>query len=533
VQRIIRVLSVSVLASFACNLVASQSEVSPASAATASSTYLVLYKQTAVPADVSASIASAGGSLVQAYDEIGVAIATSSNGRFREQLTRDSRVQDAGTTAPAGIRLKLPRLPASDVGATAAPLADTADTTDDLTDKQWDMRQMHAFEAHALTYGNQSVLVGDIDTGVDYKHPDLKPNIDFGNSVSCIGGRPDRSPPAWADGLGHGTHTAGTIAAAGTGLGIRGVAPNVRIAAIKAGDDNGIFLPEAVVCAFIWAATHHVNVANNSYFADPYYFNCPNDPLQNFILIAEQRAISFAQSRGVMVVASLDNFSDDLANPTQDRHSPTNGTPAPRAVDRSCRVLPAQAPGVIGVSSTGNQGLKGASSNYGLGVVDIAAPGGDSRLQPAPTADGSGRVLSTWPASLFDACPPSRRETRPTNDPDEPLAVYCYQQGTSMAAAHVSGVAALMLSGWVNHDESRARWTDSQDTLRSLLYASAQPTACPSADVLALYAAFPAVDNDAPQRCQGDATYNSWYGHGQVNALAAVRAAERNSNRND
>src|SRR5260370_729544 len=55
---------------------------------------LRLDKQRPAPADVSASVAGAGGSLVQAYDEIGVAIAASSNARFREQLIRDSRVQD-------------------------------------------------------------------------------------------------------------------------------------------------------------------------------------------------------------------------------------------------------------------------------------------------------------------------------------------------------------------------------------------------------------------------------------------------------
>src|SRR5207237_4486547 len=145
-------------------------------------------------------------------------------------------------------------------------------------------------------------------------------------------------------------------------------------------------------------------------------------------------------------------------------------------------------------------GIKAASSNYGLGVMDLAAPGGDSRLQPSLPPDiGGGRVLSTWPAKLMDAC--ARRVTVPTNDPDEPTAVYCYQQGTSMAAAHVSGVAALVLSRWANATES-VDGRSQLSAVRSLLYQSADPVACPSTGVLAMYAPYVALDNGVPQTCQ-------------------------------
>lgn len=72
------------------------------------------------------------------------------------------------------------------------------------------------------------------------------------------------------DDNGHGTHTAGTIAAAKNGIGIVGVAPNVKIAGIKAGNADGFFYPEAVVCAFMWAGGHKLAGTNNSYFADPF-----------------------------------------------------------------------------------------------------------------------------------------------------------------------------------------------------------------------------------------------------------------------
>ena len=77
--------------------------------------------------------------------------------------------------------------------------------------------------------------------------------MDFANSASCVSGVANPDPAAWADDNGHGTHTAGTIAAAKNGIGIVGVAPNVKIAAIKTGNADGFFFPEAVICAFMWA----------------------------------------------------------------------------------------------------------------------------------------------------------------------------------------------------------------------------------------------------------------------------------------
>ena len=101
----------------------------------------------------------------------------------------------------------------------------------------------------------------------------------------------------------------------------------MKIAGIKAGNADGFFFPEAVVCAFMWAGTHHIDVTNNSYFADPWLFNCRNDPEQRAIWKAERRAIQFAQQQGVPVVAAEGNQADDLAHPTQDATSPDDTTP--------------------------------------------------------------------------------------------------------------------------------------------------------------------------------------------------------------
>ena len=456
-------------------------------------TYLVVYHSQALPADSAATIAGAGGAVVATYGDIGVAVARSDSATFRNNLMKDSRIEGVSATSAVATRLN---------DDSVVDNASTTAMTNALTSRQWDMDQIQAPAAHAINSGSPSVTVGDIDTGLDFTHPNLAPNVDFGKSVSCIGGKTNTSPSAWNDDNGHGTHTAGTIAAANVGFGIVGVAPKVKIAAIKTGDAAGFFFPEAVVCAFMWAGTHNIQVTNNSYFADPWLFNCKNDPVQRAIWTAERRAIRFAMQRGTIVVAAVGNQADDLAHPTQDVTSPDNTTPVTREITNACAVIPVEVPGVVGVSGDGNKLMKSFFSSYGVGATQVVAPGGDSILQVTAAAP-NGRVLSTWPMSQIGGCRPSRRVF-------DNGALYCYQQGTSMASPHVAGVAALIVSMGIT----------SPGAVTARLDNTADPMPCP-ADV-SMYAFFPALDNGAPQTCQGGSGYNGWFGHGQVNALAAV-----------
>src|SRR5438105_6849304 len=482
--------------------------------------YIVLYGGSAVPADAAASIAKAGGSLVYSYGQIGVAIARSDNSNFRANIVKDNRVEGASATASFATRLNDDK--ASSADASGPPPGDLpnapATDTDTLSPLQWDMRQIHTPEAHAITGGSPAVLVGDIDTGLDYTHPDLAQNVDDANSVNCVNnGVPVPGKVAADDDNGHGTHTAGTIAAAANGLGIVGVAPNVRIAAIKAGNADGFFFPESVVCAFVWAGTHHVNVTNNSYFADPFLFNCKNDPVQRAIWKAEQRAIRFAMQQGTVVVAAEGNEADDLSHPTLDATSPDfpAGTAQLRTIHNDCVVIPVALSGVIGVTADGNHPqttggyLKSFYSSFGVSTTDVVAPGGDSRFGITPQAL-NGRVLSTWPIAAIENCLESRR----VFDPGHPGVMWCYQQGTSMASPHVTGVAALIISQF---------GPLSPGTVAAYIKQTADPQPCPSAaEQAALSVSFPSLDTGGPQVCQGGTGHNSWYGDGQVNALSAV-----------
>jgi lantibiotic leader peptide-processing serine protease len=460
-----------------------------------SSTYIVLYRAGNSTSSAAGAVSAAAGTLVANYAQIGVVVARSTSSGFAGAMQRVSGVEGVSATNAFATRL-------TDTQSTAAD-PPTAPTTwgDSLSGLQWDMTQINVPAAHAISTGSSSVLVADIDTGLDFTHPDLAAAVDDSASANCVGGAPVPGKIAANDDNGHGTHTAGTIAAAANGIGIVGVAPGVRIAGIKAGDAAGFFFPEAVVCAFMWAGTHGVDVTNNSYFADPWLFNCKNDPGQRAIWTAERRAIAFAQKQGTLVVAAEGNQADDLSHPTQDATSPDNTTPVTRDITNACAVVPVEVPGVVGVTATGNKRMKSFYSSYGISTADVAAPGGDSVLQLTAAAP-NGRVLSTYPASLMAGC------ARKVIDPSG--ATYCYLQGTSMASPHAAGVAALIES--VTGQRTGA--------LSSVLEQATNPLACP-ADTSA-YDFFPAVDGGAPQTCTGGAAHNSWFGSGEVDALKAV-----------
>jgi lantibiotic leader peptide-processing serine protease len=450
----------------------------PANAGTMQ-TYIVLFKANGVPADAASSIVSAGGKFVYAYPQIGVAIAQSDQAAFRTNLLKDSRVENLSATGNFGVQLKEEVIQVDSAGLKSTNGA----WGDPLSGFQWDMLQIHVPEAQTITSGSPSVVVGDIDTGLDYTHPDLAANVDFANSVSCIGGIPNTDPAAWMDDNGHGTHTAGTIAAAKNGIGIVGIAPNVKIAGIKAGNADGYFFPEAVICAFMWAGDHPINVTNNSYFADPWLFNCRNDAEQRAIWKAEQRAIKYAMQQGVTVVAAQGNENINLSKKNIDATSPDNSpNPLTREVTNACVVIPVEIPGVIGVTANGSKMQKAYYSSYGEGVVQVVAPGGDRRFQDP--GDGSrGYVLSTYPGG------------------------YALAQGTSMASPHAAGVAALIVSQFGPLSPGK---------VQAMLDQTADPVTCPPNPFN------PGGTSTWLATCTGGKGYNSFYGHGQVNALSAV-----------
>ncbi|MFF2408396.1 S8 family serine peptidase [Streptomyces sp. NPDC058092] len=443
---------------------------------------------------VKKAIAEAGGTVVVAYEQIGVIVVESQNPDFAKSIRRVKGVDSAGATRTNPI---VPQA-TTDIGvaqpltaeqARSAAAEATADQ-DPMEPLQWDLPAIKADQAHQKTLGSSKVTVAVIDTGVDDTHPDLAPNFDRGASASCVSGAPDTTDGAWRPKAGesdHGTHVAGTIAAAKNGIGVTGVAPGVKVAGIKVANPDGFFYTESIVCGFVWAAEHGVDVTNNSYYTDPWMFNCKNDLDQGALVEAVARATGYAERKGTVNVASAGNSKFDLASGAiDDTTSPNDTTAVTRTIDpRECLDIPAMLPGVVTVSATGAKGLKSSYSNYGNGVIDVAAPGGDSTVYqtPAPPAT-NGAILSTLPGGK-----------------------YGYKNGTSMASPHVAGVAALIKS---THPYASAA------QVKALLTSGADATECGAPyDING--------DGKIDAVCEGDKNHNGFYGAGVVNALNAVR----------
>ncbi|KDN82511.1 S8 family peptidase [Kitasatospora cheerisanensis] len=427
-------------------------------------------------------IQAAGGSVVASYEQIGVVIARSSDPGFAARLRQSKTIDSVGASRTAGIQ-------AADVEATveetAAPAA--ADGNEPLWANQWDMRQIGVDQAHTTTLGSRDVVVGVLDSGIDATHEDLAAAVDPSLSASCLSGKADTNWQSWQPTSStHGTHVAGTIAAAKNGKGVEGVAPGVRLAAVKVVDGGGFIYPEYAICGFVWAAEHHFTITNNSYFVDPWMFNCADDPDQGAISEAVRRAVDYSRRGGVLNVAAAGNENIDLAHKTVDVSSPDDTVPGDRPIDASCLNLPAELPGVIAVSAIGAKGDKSYYSSYGLNKVTVSAPGGDATAFQAPdTPDRRGSILSTLPGNK-----------------------YGYMSGTSMASPHVAGVLALLAS---THPGA------GPEQLRTLLVNQADPHACPTGVFN------PGGTGAYTATCEGSTANNGFYGAGIVSAAKAAR----------
>jgi subtilisin family serine protease len=439
-------------------------------------------------ARVERAVVEAGGVVVQSWPQIGVVVAHSDRAAFRTNVVKVGKnsVASVGASRTAAVKEGTPAdlnaawgtgtpaaarkaQPSATTRTKARALEDaTAPVVDPRESEQWDMVQIKADQAHQITDGDRSVVVGVLDSGIDPDHPDLAANIDTADSVGCENaGRPDQGAGAWYPTTSdHGTHVAGTIAAARNGVGIVGVAPGVLLASVKVVNDDGFIYPEYAICGFVWAGLHKMDVTNNSYFIDPMEFWCDDQPDQAAVRTAVERAVSWSTKRGVVHAAAAGNSGKDLANKTTDSGSPNDTTPVERQINNGCKDLPTELPGVVTVSAT-NQAIALASfSNRGRNVIDVAAPGRT--------------ILSTIVSNNG----------------------YGTKSGTSMASPHVAGVLALMKS-------AHPLW--SPEKMIKQLRVQAEDHICAPAEA------------SAGPACVGPIANNSYYGEGVVDALAAVR----------
>lgn len=278
----------------------------------------------------------------------------------------------------------------------------------------WGLSRIQASRAWTRTIGSQNVVVAVLDTGVDYTHRDLAANMwrnsrevpgdgvdnDADGIVDNIHGArtfnwfndpKNRGNPFPLPGDSHGTHVAGTIAAVGNnGIDVAGVGWNTRIMPVAVMGNchpncqfGGLF---ELAGGITFAVDHGAHILNFSGSVCPSCYDQPFSTFNPSQFLDEH--IKYAASKGVLIVAAAGNDGSD-----NDRRA----------------VFPASSgwPNVLAVAATDRSDALAAFSNYGLNGVHLAAPGV--------------QIMSTVPNNQTD-----------------------YYGGTSMAAPHVAGAAALI-----------------------------------------------------------------------------------------
>lgn len=400
------------------------------SATGASAADYILLAKGKFPGDLDAKVIQAGGVLEKVYP-FGLAVASSDDADFASKL---SGVQEV--ILDPGFDVAFPK-------AEAAPDAGFPPASGDddfFFDLQWGHNYVGAQQAWDAGYRGQGVRVAVLDTGFDLDHPDLAPNINLALSADITGEGLQYTLP---DPFSHGTHTAGTVAAADNGFGTIGVAPEAELVLVKVLEDAGSGSFADIIAGIYHAASVDADVISMSLGAlVPRQglggVNADLSALAN----AVNKAITYAHQNGSTVIVSAGNDAHDLDG---DGGVVRFNTGMSHAVGIS-------ALGPVGWAINPDQDLQPSSyTNYGTSMVDFSAPGGDFVYPGNEACTVAGLLRPCW---VFDLVFSTGN------------GGWYWSAGTSMAAPHAAGVAALIISETGDRDPShviqqlRARATD-------------------------------------------------------------------------
>ncbi len=405
-KRLIRILIVmALLAAFVVIPVAAQGQ---------STRYVVVLTNSHVPDNASEMAAAIGATIERAFPEVGVLIVSSSNPNFASDARGFSGVLAVGVERAMGLPDgELVEVVADDVGVDVGPTP-----ADNLYSLQWDIRRVGADVAWNTTAGSHNTVVSVIDTGVAWNHPDLAPNVVF---AACYATVPCLAYPSlhW-----HGTHVAGTVAAAFGGGRVVGVGPQLGIASYNVFELIGgsvLATDGAIWSAMLDTAAQGFDVINMSLGG---YLVFPASQEDVATWTAWNRVTDYVIGQGVTVVASAGNSAFDH-----------NGAVAH---------IPGDLPGILNVGATGIRpnpvfpqagffDVTAFYSDFGA-AVDISAPGGD--CGPTGLCVSANRFYFVLSSFVFTNPACAATASCPVG--------YAFAIGTSMASPHVSGAAGLV-----------------------------------------------------------------------------------------
>lgn len=423
-----RFLYVVALATLVLSLFAVAPKRHTVAAQSAAKSYILIANGNNLPSKLAESVTKAGGTITRTIPEVGLAVASSSDPSFASKASKISGIRSVNTNI--SLQWVKPSQQESIEIETGNPPFSGDD--DRFFDLQWGHDAVDAPEAWDAGYRGDGVRVAVLDTGFDTDHVDLAGNINFALSANFVPG--ESLTYALPNPFSHGTHTAGTIAALDNGIGTIGVAPEAELVLVKVLSDSGSGDFDWVIAGIVHAANVDADVISMSLGAaikksgacDP---DCYTAKEAAELLVALGRATTYAYQQGTTVIASAGNDADDGDHNANLVH------------------VPSDSPHVISISATAPIGwatdplnafldYPASYTNYGQSVIEFAAPGGDFVYPGNENCLVAGLVRPCW---VFDLVFSTGSNSNPA------VASYYWSAGTSMAAPHAAGVAALII----------------------------------------------------------------------------------------
>lgn len=406
--------------------------------------YLVLFKGNDLPADFQAQAEAAGGTVTFTHAETGFAIVDGLDAAGAASIGALSSV--AQVEADAAFSIDAPQasveveVEADEVAGDAVQVQSVANPATALRYSfQWNMRLINANAAWAAgKLGSPDVTVAILDSGLDYDIPDLNGLVDLSRSTSLMPADnalratyvPTRHPVT--DFNGHGTNVASQVSS--KALVLAGVTSRTTLIGVKVLNRQGFGTVGSAMSGVLWAADHGANVANMS--LGTLFSKVEAGPLLSFIT----RVLNYANRQGMLIVVAAPNHAKDLDHDGNLYNAYCN------AVHVVC--VSAVGPEV----ASANPDNVSFYTSFGRSAITVAAPGGN-----AAAANGLPYPLSAWPWGLGDRslvwsyCPKNRIDF--LTPAGVPVLTACAagnrvsgHMGTSQAAAHVAGLAALLMA---------------------------------------------------------------------------------------